>query len=406
MTVRDVTVVGGGMVGATTANLMARAGMSVTLLEGRDEPAWDADAPIGLRVSAFSPGSISVLERAGAWAAVNGRRHRSYRRMRVEDGQGSGVVEFEAARFGLERLGVIAENALVTRCLWDAFTGAPGLEVRSPAAVCAVRSTGDMVEAVLGDGATLTSRLLIACDGPRSAVRRFMGIGSQAWEYNQKAVVCTVEKSRPNPGTAWQRFLEGGPVALLPLPGGVSSLVWSVPARDAESLLAMDEAEFIHRLDEATSDWLGTVTGVGPRAAFPLAMNLSDRYIAGRVVLLGDAAHAIHPLAGQGVNLGLADAAALVETLVKQRAAGGSLAAPDALASFERWRRSESSLMAAGVHGLGALFRPGLLAPLRTLGMGVVGRSWLLRDAFIRRAAGLGPHAPRLALGVPLDELA
>ena len=207
MTVRDVTVVGGGMVGAAVANLIARAGMTVTLLEGQGEPAWDAQAPMGLRVSAFSPGSISVLDRAGAWDAVEAQRHCSYRRMRVEDGQGAGVVEFEAARFGLERLGVIAENALVTRCLWDAFEASANLEIRAPAAVRDVRDTDDGVSATLEDGSSLTSRLLIACDGPRSAVRRAVGIGTQAWEYNQKAVVCTVEKRRPNPGVAWQRFL-------------------------------------------------------------------------------------------------------------------------------------------------------------------------------------------------------
>ncbi len=405
MTVRDVTVVGGGMVGATIANLLARAGFSVTLLEGRGAPAWDPEAPVGQRVSAFSPGSIAVLERAGAWGAVADRRHRTYRRMHVEDGQGSGAVEFEAARFGLERLGVIAENDLVTRCLWDAFDVAPDLEVRSPAAVHEVEDTDRGVRATLDDGTEVAGRLLIACDGPRSSVRRAVGIAADTWEYNQKGIVCTVQKQQANPGVAWQRFLEGGPVALLPLPEGASSLVWSLPARDAEELLALDDAEFMHRLGEATSGWLGEVTGIGPRAAFPLAMTLSDRYVAGRVVLLGDAAHAIHPLAGQGVNLGLADAAALVETLIAAREAGRDPADPGSLAAFERWRRSESSLMAAGVHGLGALFRPGLLAPVRTLGMGMVARSWLLRDAFIQRAAGLGPNAPRLARGVPLDQL-
>lgn len=406
MSLRDVTVIGGGMVGATAANLLARAGCSVTLVTESDAPDWDPAQPVGLRVSAISPGSAAILQQAGAWSHVAAARCCPYRRMHVEDGQGSGVVEFEAAVFGFERLGTIVENDLVTHALWRALETAPALEVIAPARVAQVRQDATATHCVLEDGREISSRLLVGADGTGSAVRRSLGLGNDAWEYNQRGVVARVRKTRPNPGAAWQRFLPGGPLAFLPLADGWSSIVWTLPEREAQERLRSEDDDFAERLAAASEGWLGDVEETGPRAAFPLAMSLGERYVSGRVVLLGDAAHAIHPLAGQGVNLGLADAAALVESLARQRAAGASLAAPSALARFERWRRSESTLMAGGVHGIGALFRPALLSPLRGFGMSAVGRSWTLKEAFLERAAGIGPNAPRLARGAVLAELA
>jgi ubiquinone biosynthesis UbiH/UbiF/VisC/COQ6 family hydroxylase len=405
VSLRDVTVIGGGMVGAATANLLARAGLSVTLVNDGGPPAWDPSAPVGLRVSAISPGSEAILEQAGAWPRIAAARCCAYRRMQVEDGQGSGGVEFEAAVFGFDHLGTIVENDLVTHALWDGFGSAPGLEVVAPARVAGVRQDTTSASCELEDGRQIASRLLIGADGPRSAVRRSLGLASDAWEYNQRGLVARVKKSRPNPGIAWQRFLPGGPLAFLPLADGWSSIVWTLPDREARELQEVEPESFDERLAIASEGWLGDVEETGPRASFPLAMSLGERYVSGRVVLLGDAAHAIHPLAGQGVNLGLADAAALVETLVRQRTAGASLAEPAALARFDRWRRSESTLMAGGIHGLGTLFRPALLAPLRRLGLSAVARSWALREAFLRRAAGTGPGAPRLARGAMLGEL-
>ncbi len=400
-----VIVVGGGMVGATLACLLDRGGVAVTLVDARPPPAWDPGEPVGLRVSALSPGSEAILEQAGAWATVRGERHCPYRRMHVEDGQGAGTVDFEAAVFGLDHLGTLVENDLVIHALWRELRASPRVRLLAPARLAEVERRAQGARCVLEDGTVLEGALLVGCDGPGSAVRRAVGLGGEAWEYNQQAVVGVVHAARPNPGVAWQRFLPGGPLALLPLADGDSSIVWSLPAREAETVLAEDEESFLARLDEATGGWPGAAESVGPRAAFPLAMSLGDHYVAGRVVLLGDAAHVVHPLAGQGVNLGLADAAALVETLFRQRANGQALGAAAGLASFERWRRSETVIMARGVHGLGALFRPGTLAPLRGLGMRWVGRSWLAREAFLRRAAGIGPNAPRLARGATLGEL-
>ncbi len=401
----DVIVVGGGMVGATVTALAGRAGLSVHLVDARGAPRWSADDTVGLRVSAISPGSAAILRQAGAWREVENRRHCPYRRMHVEDGQGAGVLDFEAGVFGLERLGTIVENDLLGQVLWQALGSLTTVRRHAPARLGSIAQDDDGVHCVLEDGTELHGRLLVGCDGPGSRVRRAAGISAQAWEYNQKALVGVIRHANSNPGVAWQRFLPGGPLALLPLADGASSMVWTLPAAEADALLAVDDTVFREQLDTASDGWPGAVTASGPRGAFPLSMSLGDRFVAGRVVLLGDAAHVVHPLAGQGVNLGLADAAALLEVVLQQRASGGDLGDARALRAFERWRRSESALMAGGVHALGALFRATPLSLPRGLGMRLLNRGWFLREAFARRAAGLGPHAPRLARGERLPGL-
>ncbi len=399
MSAPRIVVAGGGMVGATVASLLAKTGMDVHLVDRQGVVTWDPEEPVGLRVSAISPGSEAILDAAGAWAGVRAGRHCVYRRMHVEDGQGRGAIDFEAARFGLSHLGTLVENDLVSASLWRACAAEGRLEPHTPDRVVTLDAGDDGVRVKLESGAMLEADLLVACDGARSELRRLVGIDSDSWDYNQRGLVAQVRKSQPNPGVAWQRFLAGGPLAFLPLSDGTSSIVWSLPARVAEERLADDPESFMEHLQEASGGWLGDVESVGPRAAFPLAMTLGDRYVSGRVVLLGDAAHAIHPLAGQGVNLGLADAAGLVECLAETGMPTSPRDWASRLRRFERWRRSESNLMAGGVHALGALFRPGALAPLRGAGMGLLGRNWFAREALLRRAAGQGPNAPRLALG-------
>lgn len=401
---RDVVVIGGGMVGCTVASLMARSGFSVTLVNGGPVPGWDADAPPGLRVSALSPGSASILDAAGAWNRIESERHCPYRRMHVEDGQGSGAVDFEAGSFGLERLGTITENQLVVFALREALASNPQVQCIDETELEQLVQNPDAAHCELSNGQRVSGRLLIACDGANSKTRRLIGLDSEAWEYNQLGVVGLVKKQLPNPGVAWQRFLPGGPLALLPLADGRSTMVWSLPAAEARQLLQEGDEEFLERLDGASDGWLGRVEEVSARAAFPLSMSLGDRFLAGRTVLLGDAAHVVHPLAGQGVNLGLADAAALLECLLTSAGQDLNERLSDrrVLQQWERWRRSETALMARGVDALGKLFRPQMLAVPRALGMGLVGRSWLLRDAFLQRAAGQGPNSPRLARGETL----
>jgi ubiquinone biosynthesis UbiH/UbiF/VisC/COQ6 family hydroxylase len=376
------------------------------LVDASSPPAaFDPESEIGLRVSAISPGSAAVLDQVGAWQTIEARRSSPYRRMVVEDRVATAAVEFEAAPFGLERLGTIVENDLVRRVLWDTLEGHALVELRPATRLERLEQDADHVRVHLSDGTELSARLLLGCDGAASIVRRAVGVSSDAWDYNQRGLVCSVRKSRPNPAVAWQRFLPTGPLAFLPLEDGRSSLVWTLPADEATRLEQASGEEFRSALDEASDGWLGSVEEVGPRASFPLRMRLAERFVSRRVVLLGDAAHVVHPLAGQGVNLGLADAAALVETLARARRETGRLAYPAALQRFQRWRRSESGVMAGGIHALGLLFRPDALSAPRRLGLELVSRSWLAREAFVHRAAGLGPDAPRLLRGETLQDL-
>jgi len=413
--VHDVLVIGAGMVGATVACLLARAGFSVAVVEAREPPAFDPDAPVGLRVSAVSPGSQSVLTEAGAWRQVEQSRHCPYRRMRVEDRDYSAAVEFTCSQFGLERLGTIVENELLQWSLSQCLSSLAGVEFICPAQIEDFDLKADQPSISLQDGREIRARLVVGADGAQSDVRQELGIGVQYWSYGQQGIVAVVRTEVTNSGLAWQRFLSGGPLAFLPLADGCSSIVWSCPDNEARRLLDLDREAFCAELEAATTisagregeraGIFGSILECGPRAAFPLYMQLSDTYVARSTVLVGDAAHTVHPLAGQGVNLGLMDAAALVETLIDARKMGRGIHDQRLLQQFARSRRSESEVMARGIHGIRSLFMPDFLGPLRRLGLGLVSRSWALQEAFIRRAAGRNRTAPALARGVGLNQL-
>jgi ubiquinone biosynthesis UbiH/UbiF/VisC/COQ6 family hydroxylase len=329
--------------------------------------------------------------------------------MRVEDRDETSVLTFDAPEFGLERLGTIVENDLVQWTLWHSLLATGGVEIVCPATVTGVEYEASECIVRLQDGGALRGRLLVGADGSDSPVRSLLGIRQEHWEYGQQGVVGVVHTASPNTGLAWQRFMEGGPLAFLPLKDGTSSIVWSRPTAEAERLLALDDEDFLSELQQAVAGgeghWPDRVTACGPRAAFPLTMRLSERYTATRAVLVGDAAHVVHPLAGQGVNLGLLDAAGLVEVLVEARATQVDWAGEKVLLKFGRWRRSEAEIMARGIHNLRGLFLPEELGLLRRLGMGMVSRSWTAREAFIRRATGRHRNAPALARGRALTEL-
>lgn len=403
----DIAVIGGGMVGAAAASLLLRENFSVALVEAGQSPVFDESDPVGLRVSAISPGSESVLAHAGAWRIVGARRHCPYRRMHVEEAGDDerSIIEFAAPEFGLDRLGTIVENDSIREALWQVLearrTAGDRLEIFRPVRLEGMEARDDSVRLKLESGQTISASLVVGADGPRSPVRNFSGIDQDVWHYGQKGIVSVVRTERANPGIAWQRFMEGGPLAFLPLADGTSSIVWSRPGRDADRLLEQNDESFCEDLGEACGEWSGKVKSCGPRAAFDLTMRLSSRYVSRRTVLMGDAAHVVHPLAGQGVNLGFLDAAALAELLSAARDSNADWAAEAALdpvlGRYQRWRRSDVEVMARGIHGIRMLFEPSLLAPVRRLGMRLVGRSWMAREAFLRRAAGLHADAPKLA---------
>jgi len=386
----DVAVVGGGMVGAAAALALARAGFSTALLEARAPAAWDADAEVDLRVVGLAPSSVMLLDELGVWTSIREARAGSYSHMHVWDAESGAAIDFDAHSEGRDRLGYIVENNLVQWMLWQALQTA-GVRVLCPAEVKAFEAREDRIQLELADGETLAAGLLVAADGAASPLRQLAGIGTRGRDYAQRAVVAHVTTERPHEDTAWQRFLPGGPLALLPLADGRSSIVWSLPEAEARRVLALDGQAFLDELGVASDFRLGRIVAATPRAAFPLKLQLAERYQADRFVLLGDAAHAVHPLAGQGVNLGLRDVAELRDTLIDARAAGRDIGAAHVLRRYARRRRSADTLDALGFDALARIYawQSPVLVAARGMGVRLIDRLAPLKRKLSEHAAGL-----------------
>jgi 2-octaprenyl-3-methyl-6-methoxy-1,4-benzoquinol hydroxylase/2-octaprenylphenol hydroxylase len=385
----DAAVVGGGMVGAAAALALARAGFAVALLEARAPAPWRAEDEVDLRVVGLAPSSIALLDGLGVWTSIRDSRAGPYAQMHVWDAESGAAIHFDAADEGRDLLGCIVENNLVQWRLWQALEGA-GVQRLCPAEVARFEARGDRVQIELADGAVLAARLLVAADGAGSPLRAQAGIATSGRDYGQRAVVAHVATERPHGRTAWQRFLPGGPLAFLPLADGRSSIVWSLPDDEAARVLALADEAFRDALGLASDFRLGRIVGTTKRAAFPLRLQLAERYQAERFVLLGDAAHAVHPLAGQGVNLGLRDVAELRDVLAGARAAGRDIAAGHVLRRYARRRRSADTLDARGFDALARIYAwqaPPLVAA-RALGVRLLDRCLPLKRALAAHAAG------------------
>jgi 2-octaprenyl-3-methyl-6-methoxy-1,4-benzoquinol hydroxylase len=385
----DVVVVGGGVVGAACALALAREGLQVTLVEAAAPPRWSPAAP-DLRVFAFAADNAALFASIGVWESIRSARVQPYRRMRVWDAAGGGELAFDADAYGRRELGWIVENGLLQDRLWAALAEG-GVRVQCPAKLEALEQEQDGVRLRLDDGSWLQARIAIAADGARSTLRELAGIHVAAHDYGQRGVVGYVETERPHGDTAWQRFLPGGPLAFLPFADGRSSIVWSLPDVEATRVLSLDDAAFGEALTRAFDRRLGTVRPVSSRAAFPLRRQLAADYVRGNVLVLGDAAHVVHPLAGQGVNLGLRDVAALRALVAGAHTAGRDWAAPSRLARWARMRRSEGAVAAHAFGAINRAYTSDNLAATLLRGplLGLAGRLPPLTHALWRRAAGL-----------------
>jgi len=402
----EVVVVGAGPIGLVTALLLVkRAGLAsarVAVLDRRiPQPPADLHAlPLDLRVFALSRASERILRAAGAWADVSSVRASPYERMQVWHADvpphGGDALVFDAAEIGEPNLGVIAENAVLQAAL----------------AVAARRVGIALVEGELTglefahDAATLRTadralrtRLVIGADGAQSRVRELAGLFATRTDYGQVAIVAMVSTARPHAHTAWQRFLGDGTLAFLPLGDGRSSIVWSLPVARAEKLLASTIPDFERDLEKDFDGALGAVRLVSERLRFPLWRLSAEHYVSARVALVGDAAHVVHPLAGQGANLGFLDAGALADVLAGGIAGGEDVGAERILRRYERWRRSENELMGAAIDAFDRLLArgSGRIAELAQRGMPWVGRSGAVKRAFIERAMGLAGELPAAA---------
>jgi 2-octaprenyl-3-methyl-6-methoxy-1,4-benzoquinol hydroxylase len=384
----DVVVVGGGVVGAACALSLARLGLQVALVEGREPPPWSAEAP-DLRVYAFAPDNAALLDSLGVWEAVRDARVQAYRRMRVWDASGGGEMSFDADLLGRDQLGWIIENGLLVDRLWAALPAA-GVRLHCPSRIDSMEQDADGVRLRLEDGTRLESRLVIAADGADSTVRGLAGVQVAQHDYRQSGVVAFVQTSEPHQSTAWQRFLPGGPLAFLPFADGRSSIVWTLPEAEATRVLALDDTAFDRELTQAFEARLGEARVASKRVAFPLRRQLAQAHVAGRVLLVGDAAHVVHPLAGQGVNLGLRDVSRLRDSVADALARRIDWAVDHRLARWSRQCRSDNAAAAYAFDGINRVFsNDGMHATLmRGFALGLAGKLPPLANLFWRKASG------------------
>jgi len=403
-----IVIVGGGMVGACAGALAAvdprLAELRIAVLEAHP-PAAPPQGDVDLRVSAVSRASQRILTAVGAWPLVPPQSLSPYEEMIVWDAAGkpggAGAIHFSASATSEPNLGHIVENRRLQWALYDC----PPFRQRVTllrAELAGLTLERDRAVVSLGDGRVLSAALVVGSDGAASLSRKLAGIETAGWNYDQRALVTHVRTERPHARTAWQRFLADGPIAYLPLADGRSSIVWTSRPAHAEHLAACPPEEASREIEQALDGVLGKVEVAAPRMHFPLRLTHARQYCKERFALVGDAAHSIHPLAGQGVNLGFLDCAALVQVLAQELADGGTveaLAELRVLRRYERWRKSENLIALGMVDGLNRLFSTSdeTLGWIRRSGLGAVNRSALAKRFFIGRALGTAGELPRVA---------
>ena len=403
-----IVIVGGGMVGACAGALAAvdprLAELRIAVLEAHP-PAAPPQGDVDLRVSAVSRASQRILTAVGAWPLVPPQSLSPYEEMIVWDAAGkpggAGAIHFSASATSEPNLGHIVENRRLQWALYDC----PPFRQRVTllrAELAGLTLERDRAVVSLGDGRALSAALVVGSDGAASLSRKLAGIETAGWNYDQRALVTHVRTERPHARTAWQRFLADGPIAYLPLADGRSSIVWTTRPAHAEHLAACPPEQASQEIEQALDGLLGKVEVAAPRMHFPLRLTHARQYCKERFALVGDAAHSIHPLAGQGVNLGFLDCAALVQVLAQELADGGTveaLAELRVLRRYERWRKSENLIALGMVDGLNRLFSTSdeTLGWIRRSGLGAVNRSALAKRFFIGRALGTAGELPRVA---------
>jgi len=398
----DVVVVGAGIAGSALAARLSGMGLDIALVEAQplEVPALPTVCDINSfdpRVSALTPRSRALLEDIGAWSAIADYRLCTYSHMTVWDADGTGVIEFDQQEVGVESLGHIVENRAIVAALLQVLNDRNDVAQFGATTVDACeRNADDTLTVALSDGQTLRARLVVAADGAQSRLRDMMAFNTREWDYGHRAVVATVQLSGSHCDTAWQRFMPTGPLALLPLPGAgdahFCSIVWSLSEERVDEIMALDDAAFCARLGRASEHCLGDVLATSKRYAFPLRQRHAVDYVQPGVALVADAAHTIHPLAGQGINLGLADVAALAEEIFEGTARGAAPGDLALLKRYQRQRKGENLLMMAAMDGFKRLFEQDAL-PLRWLrntGLKGVNRLQPVKQQLMRHAMGLG----------------
>lgn len=393
----DVVIVGAGLAGATLACALAPCGMRIALLDKNPPP----PAPAGdyeLRVSSLNRGSENILRHINAWPLVDLDRAWTYDKVQVCQGGSDASVTFDSTDIGEPCMGHMIENANIVHALMKRAHSADNISILTGITIHSLSQTDEKAE-LDSDQGVISGDLLVGADGPRSIIRRLAGFDEVQGFYGQQCIVGTVEFDGDHQKTAWQQFLPTGPLGILPLAPGFCSLAWSCENEFARQRLAEDEGAFIQALETALGGHLGQIIAMPKRAAYPLTHMHPDRYIAGRVTLIGDAAHTIHPLAGLGANLGIGDAAALADTLLE--ACQHNDVDPgqyELLRRYERWRKPHNQVFLNAMSGFNMLFGEKLkpLGGLRSLGLSIADRISPAKQLLMKKAMGLDSDQPRL----------
>lgn len=398
----DVLIVGGGPVGGLTACALAQAGLSIALVEAAD-PADLARPGTDGRSIAIALSAKRVFDGAGVWPLLADEAG-PILQIRVTDGASPLFLHYDHDAIGDKPFGWIVENTTIRRAIHQRLGQLPGAQVLAPARVTAIDRDTDGVTATLADGRTLRAGLVVGADGRGSTIRRLAGIGVQRFGYGQSGIVTTVAHERPHRGIAHERFLPSGPFAILPMTGNRSSIVWTERLHLADAIVGQSDQDFLAELNTRFGDFLGPVTLAGPRFHYPLTLQLADRAIDHRLVLIGDAAHGMHPVAGQGMNMGIRDVAALAEVIMDARRLGLDVGGPDVLARYQRWRRFDNMLMLGLTDVMVRLFSNdiGPLKLARDLGLAAVQAMPGAKRFFMKHAMGVVGDLPRMMRGEPL----
>jgi len=399
----ELLIAGGGLNGLLLGIACAGAGLEVVLVD-REDPAVMLEQGFDGRSSAIAYGSQQVLSALGLWPAIAADAE-PILEIRVADDNAPFFLHYDHRELSTDApLGWIVENRVLRRALIEHARSLPSLVFLAPLEVGVIETWPALAEAALSDGRRMTVRLIAAADGAASPLRRSAGIRTVDWRYPQTAIVTTVRHDRPHAGIAVEHFLPAGPFAILPMTGSRSSIVWTERAELAAGLLALPDAAFAAELAARFGEFLGAVEPVGPRWRYPVGLMLAERYVARRLALVGEAAHLIHPIAGQGLNLGIRDVAALAEIVIDARRLGLDIGDDALLRRYQQWRRLDAVLLAGVTDGPNRLFSNSI-APLRLirdLGLAAVDRLPPLKRFLMRDAMGITGDLPRLVRGEAL----